>query len=146
MYRKKRGLFLVLVLACLLPSAAPGQAVFLARKAVGLISRVADQARGHETASVLLEADAAKVFAAAVTTLREKPNLELISLEDTAKTVSFRHAGQAVTLKVVRLHDDIAQILVLSTGPGAQSNTSYVITAILRICRELRVHCEPCTE
>jgi hypothetical protein len=146
MTNKARGFFLALVVVLLFPSAAPGQAVFLARKAVGVISRIADQARGHETASVLLEADAAKVFAATQKIIREKPDAQLISQDEISRTVSFKYKGQTVTLKVARLQDDLAQILVLSSGWDGQADSSYVIDGILRICKEFGVHCSPCAD
>jgi hypothetical protein len=146
MVKKTKGLLLAWIVVLLFPSMASGQAVFLARKAVGVISRIADQARGHETASVLLEADANKVFSAAVKIINEKPSVQLVSQDVVSRTISFRHDGQAITLKVSRLQDDLAQILVLASGWDGQPDTSYVINGILRICKEMGVHCSVCID
>jgi hypothetical protein len=141
MFKKTQGLFLGLALLFLLPSVVPGQAVFLARKALGLISRIADQAQGHETASVLLEADANKVFAAAERIIREKPENEILSKNEAERSISFRHGDRAITLKVARLQDDLTQILVVSSGGNSPQDTTYVVDGILRICKEVGANC-----
>ncbi len=133
-------------MALLFPSVAPGQAVFLARKALGLISRISDQARGHESASVLLEADADKVFLKARKIIAEKPENEILSTDKESRSISFKHGGQTITLKVARLQADLAQILVLSSGGDSPQNTTFVINGILRICSEVGVHCSVCKE
>lgn len=141
MFKKRKGFFLGLVVLLLFPSVAPGQAVFLARKALGLISRIADQTHGHETASVLLEADADKVFAAAEKIIRKKPENEILSTNERDRSISFRHASLAITIKVARLQDDLAQILVVSSGRNTPQDTDYVVNGILRICKEAGAHC-----
>ncbi|MFO7599428.1 MAG: hypothetical protein R6X27_06415 [Candidatus Desulfacyla sp.] len=141
MFKKAKGVILGLVILLLFPSVAPAQAVFLARKALGLVSRIADQAQGHETASVLLEADADKVFTAAERIIREKPENEILSKDAAERSISFRHGDRAITLKVARLQDDLAQILVVSSGGNTQQDTDYVVNGILRICKEVGAHC-----
>jgi hypothetical protein len=141
MFKKTQGLFLGLALLLLFPSVVPGQAVFLARKALGLISRIADQAQGHETASVLLEADANKVFTAAERIIREKPENEILSKNEAERSISFRHGDRAITLKVARLQDDLTQILVVSSGGNSPQDTTYVVDGILRICKEVGANC-----
>ena len=90
---KTRGILLGLIIILAFPSIAPGQAIFLAKKALGLVSRITDQFHGHETASVLLEADANKVFRVAERTIRENPANEIISAEKTSRTISFNTMG-----------------------------------------------------
>jgi len=143
---KTRGVFLGLVILLLFPSVVPGQAVFLARKALGLISRIADQTHGHETASVLLEADANKVFAASERIISEKPQNQILSRDAADRSISFRHDGMAITLKVEQLQDDLAQILVVSSGGNTPQDTTYVVNGILRICKEVGVHCSTSNE
>ena len=141
MFKKTKGFFLGLVVLFLFPSVVPGQAVFLARKALGLISRIANQVHGHVTASVLLEADADKVIAAAKKIILEKPENEILSTNEADRPISFRHAGLAITIKVVRLQDDLTQILVVSSGRNTPQDTDYVVNGILRICKEVGTHC-----
>ncbi|MDZ7697526.1 MAG: hypothetical protein U5R49_11590 [Deltaproteobacteria bacterium] len=139
---KKAGvLFLGLIILCLFPSVVSGQAVFLARKALGLISNVVDQVHGHQTASVLLEADADKVFTAAEKIIRQKPENEILSTDKAERSISFRHDGLAITLKVARLQKDLAQILVVSSGDNTPQDTDYVVNGILHVCNEAGAHC-----
>ena len=146
MFTKTKGLFLGLVILLIFPSVAPGQAVFLARKALGLISKIADQAQGHQTASVLVEADANKVFVAAERIIREKPENEILSKNEADRSISFRHDGRAITLKVARLQDDLTQILVVSSGGDTPQDTTYVVDGILRICKEVGADCRTSNE
>jgi hypothetical protein len=141
MVKKTKGLLLGMVILLLCPSVAPAQAIFLARKALGLVSHIVDQGQGHETASVLLEADATKVFEAAERIIREKPENEILSKNAAERSLSFRHGGRAISLKVTRLQDDLAQILVVSSGGNTQQDTDYVVNGILRICKEVGAHC-----
>lgn len=138
---KTRGILLGLIIILAFPSIAPGQAIFLAKKALGLVSRITDQFHGHETASVLLEADANKVFRVAERTIRENPANEIISAEKTSRTISFKHNGFAITLKVAGLQEDLAQILVVSSGNNTSRDTDYAVNGILRVCKELGAHC-----
>ena len=48
MFMKTRGILAVLIVLLAFPSMAPGQAFFLAKKALGLVSRITDQFHGHE--------------------------------------------------------------------------------------------------
>ena len=146
MFKKTKGLFLGLVVLFLFPSVAPGQAVFLARKALGLISRIADQTHGHETASVLLEADADKVFAAAERIIRKKPENEILSTNKGDRSISFKHGGLGITIKVARLQDDLTQVLIVSSGRNTPQDIVYVVNGILRICKEVGAHCWPSNE
>ncbi len=146
MFKKTKGLFLGLVVLFLFPSVAPGQAVFLARKALGLISRIADQTHGHETASVLLEADADKVFAAAERIIRKKPENEILSTNKGDRSISFKHGGLGITIKVARLQDDLTQVLIVSSGRNTPQDIDYVVNGILRICKEVGAHCWPSNE
>jgi len=141
MCKKARVLVPGLIILFLFPSVAPGQAVFLARKALGLVSTVIDQVHGHQTASVLLEADADKVFTAAENIIRQKPENEILSTNASQRSISFRHAGLAITLKVARLQKDLAQVLVVSSGRNTPQDIDYVVNGILRICKEVDAHC-----
>lgn len=141
MFLKTRGIVLGVAVLLLFPSIAPAQAVFLARKALGLISRITDDVHGHETASVLLEGDADKVFSAAERIIRKKPENTILSTNQADRFISFKHGSLAISLKVARLQDDLAQILVVSSGGNTKQDTTYVINGILHICEEVGAHC-----
>ncbi len=141
MFKRTKSLFLGLIVLFLFPSVAPGQAVFLVKKALGLISHIADQTHRHETASVLLEADADKVFTSAEKIIRKKAENEILSTDTGDKSISFRHGDQAISIKVVRLQDDLTQVLVVSSGNNTPRDTDYVVNGILRICKEVDAHC-----
>lgn len=138
---RKKALIIGLLGLFLFPSMVSAQWVFLGRKALGLVSRIADQVHGHESASVLLEADADKVFGAAERIVRERPQNQILSADQAERTLSFKHGGRAITLKVERLQDDLAQILVVSSGGDTPQDADYVVNGILRICKEVGAHC-----
>jgi len=141
MFLNGKGIVLGMAMLLLFPSIAPAQAVFLARKALGLISQIADDVHGHETASVLLEANADKVFSAAERIIRKKPENTILSTNPADRFISFKHGSLAISLKVARLQEDLAQILVVSSGGNTPQETSYAISGILRICQEVGAHC-----
>ena len=57
---------------------------------------------------MLLEADANKVFTATERIIREKPENQIILKDEASRTLSFKHNGLAITLKVVRVQGNVA--------------------------------------
>lgn len=58
-----------------------------------------------------------------------------------ARSISFKHSGQAITLKVAPLQEGLTQILVVSSGEETPQDTSYAVNGILRICKEVGANC-----
>ncbi|MCX5829626.1 MAG: hypothetical protein NTV58_16775 [Deltaproteobacteria bacterium] len=96
----------------------------------------------QEVASVILEADADKVYAKSLKVVQENKKLHIIASNDESRTINFTDGERNVVMKVSRFQNNIAQILVsaVSTSEKA-SNTSPVVDGILSVCQEINTRC-----
>jgi hypothetical protein len=146
--RKPARSCLMLAAILVILSARPSDAqwVFLARQGVKIINSLTSpsqspgQAQGAEAATVILDANADKVYNAAVKLLRENPDFKILWQEDAKRSIGFSKGEQAASMKVSSLNDNLSQILVAST-PGKPSGTSLVVEGILRVCKQMDVEC-----
>ena len=125
---------------------AYAQWAFLARRALGRIEHLASphkQGQTHEMATVLLEADATKVYKTAVNMILAKKHLLIDNLDETNRTIAFNDAQGFVSMKVVSLGDHVCQIMIGSTGAtaGEPTGTSLVVDTVLRVCKKMNVTC-----
>ena len=142
----QRIFVLMAALVFLFASLAQAQWVFVARKALKVINSVAGEIQSGgqgdavDAATVLLEADADKVYAVAVTLLRENPEMRVLSQDAPRRAIAFAKGEQSASLKVSRLDDTLAQILV--AGPaGKPGGASFAVEGILRVCHRMGVEC-----
>jgi hypothetical protein len=142
----RRILMLTVVFVLLSSSITHAQWVFVGRKAMKVITAIAgelqSQGQGHavDAATVLLEAEADKVYAAVVRFLQESPNARILSQDASKRTIAFARGDQSASMKVSRLDDRLAQILV--AGPaGKPGGTSFVVDGIMRVCQQMGVEC-----
>jgi hypothetical protein len=139
------GVFLAALLCY--AGVAQAQWVFLGRKALGVVNRVVSQGfekqgQGFDAASVLLEADADKVYDTAIDLLKGNPNFRITHRDDPSRTVEFTDGKTLVGLKVSHIEDKVSQILIGSTmTDGAPSSTPIVVDKVFQVCEKMGVHC-----
>jgi len=127
---------------------AQAQWVFLGRKALGVVNRVVSQGlekegHGYDVATVLLEADADKVYGTAIDLLKGNPRFTITHRDDRSRIIEFSDGKTLVGLKVSRLEEKISQLLIGSTViPGNPSSTPIVVDKVFRICEKMGVQCE----
>lgn len=145
---------LAFVLMLLSAHAAHAQWVFLARRGLQVIHSIASQAQsagqaqspgqnqgqGFDAATVMLEANASKVYNVAVKLVRENSDLQVLWQDDARQAIAFSRGDQSASLKVSSLNDNLSQILVASTY-GQSGGTSLVVEGILRVCKQMGVEC-----
>ena len=146
----KRILGLTAVLLLLSSSVAHAQWVFVARKALKTINSIAGQIQSPspspgqgqavDAATVLLEADADKVYATAVKLVKENPELQILWQDTPRRAIAFSKGDQSASMKVSRLDDNLSQILVAETY-GKSGGTSLVVERIMRVCQQMGVEC-----
>jgi len=148
----KRILGLTVVLLFLSSSVAHAQWVFVARKALKTINSIAgqiqspspspgqEQGQTVDAATVLLEADADKVYATAVKLVKENPELQILWQDTPRRAIAFSKGDQSASMKVSRLDDNLSQILVAETY-GKQGGSSLVVERIIRVCQQMGVEC-----
>ena len=148
-----RPVAIMFAMAALLASAAAqAQWVMLARHVVGRVEQMSQQAPtsngpSYDTAVVMLDAPADKVFATAVAAIRKAPGIRITNEDSAARLVQFTNETQIAGLKVSALGDNLSHILVSSAHTGPQPDAAALITQnILRVCQELKVECSRATQ
>ena len=126
---------------------AQAQWIFLGRKALGAVNRLTSQGhekagQGYDTATVLLEASADKVYSTAVDFLKGNPNVTINYREDAGRVIEFTDGKILAGMKVSKLEDNLSQLLISSTiTPGQPSGTSFVVEKVLKVCEKMGVPC-----
>jgi hypothetical protein len=139
-----------LVLSCL-STVADAQWVLLARRAVGRVEQMSQQSQqpngaNYDSAAVMLDAPADKVYAAVLTGLRNKPDLRITREDPAARLVQFTNGQQIAGIKVAALGDSLTHMLISSAHTGNQPDASaLVLNAVLRVCKDMSVECAPST-
>lgn len=146
-YPNRTALALALLIAILVPSTAPAQWVFVARKALGKIQTLTQKestgAPGYSVATVILEGRAERVYAAALKAVESSPKGRLTKQDPATHTLEFVAAGQVAGLRVSQVDSKKVQILIASAvSPGKPDATPAVVEATLRICKEMGAVCE----
>jgi len=122
----QRILLVTAILVVLSSSVAHAQWVFVARKALKVINNIAGEIQspgpGHavDAATVLLEADADKVYAVAVRLLHENPEVRVLSEDAPRRAIAFTKGAQSASMKVSRLDDNLSRSS-LREPPGNQA-------------------------
>ena len=143
----KRGILAIAAAALLLPVVAEAQAVFIARKAVQRIHRMAESGAngqpGYDFASVMLEAPADKVFAVALERAKNNRAVRIVMADPAARRLQVAQGDRLATLNVVEIGDQLSQLLIAGrTRPGEPAASSEVVAAVMRVCAELKKSCE----
>jgi hypothetical protein len=144
--RLQSGLILFAVAVLLASSAAEAQWVLLARRAVGRVEQMSQTQPStgvtYDTAVVLLDAPADKVYATALRRIKTAEGISITLQDDSARTIQFTNGQQIAGLKVSPLADDLSHIMISSAHSGSQPNAATLIQdSILRICKDMNVEC-----
>lgn len=132
----------------LVSSIAEAQWVMLARRAVGRVEQMSQQSpqqggANYDSAAVMLDAPAPKVYAAVLRGLQNNQQGLTITREDaSAMLVQFTNGQQIAGIKVSALGDDLTHMMISSAHTGNQPNAAaMVLNAVLRVCKDMNIEC-----
>ena len=131
-----------------LSSDADAQMVFLGRKALGKVRQLTGEMKGsqqpgYDVATVLLEARADKVYSTAVTVLQANKEWTITQKDDKSRSLEFSDGKRTAGMQVSFLDEYLSQLLVVSSvASGKTDTTSFVLDGVLRVCKEMGVHCQ----
>jgi hypothetical protein len=154
MIKVVRSVAIFLTVTLLLSGIASAQWAYVGRKALGKVRRFTSEVEmknsqqpGYDVATVLLEARADKVYSTAVTLLQTHKDWRITRKDDKSRTIEFSDGKLSAGMQINRLEDDLCQLLIVSTGtPGKTDPTSLVLNGVLRVCKEMGVHCQVADE
>jgi hypothetical protein len=132
--------------ATLTSSVAEAQWVLLARRAVGRVEQMSQQqpngGAAYDTASVMIEVPAEKVYAAAVRNVTAAQGITITEQSDPQRLLKFTNGVQIAGLQVNALSDNLSQLMITSAHSGNQQNAaSMIVDRVLKLCAELNVEC-----
>ncbi|MHB8108830.1 MAG: hypothetical protein ACYDHW_02230 [Syntrophorhabdaceae bacterium] len=148
-----------LVVFIFLSGTASSQWVYVGRKALGKVKQLTSEAddsdkktqaaagtqntaqSGYDAATVLLGAPAEKVYATAVNVLQSNKDFSVKKKDDKALSIEFIRGDFAAGMQITPLSEKLSQLLIVSSHPG-KTGSSIVLNGILRICKEMGIHCE----
>ena len=124
-------------------------AIFLARRVIGRVETMSQQApqssgASYDSAAVMLEAPAQKVFATAVDALKraQAQGITVTRVDNTEMLVQFTNGQQIAGMKISSLGDKLSHMLITSAHAGSQPNAAALVSdSVLRVCTEMKVEC-----
>ena len=145
-----RGGLAALSAVVLMSTVAEAQAaIFLARRVIGRVETMSQQSpkssgASYDSAAVMLEAPAQKVFAAAVDALKraQAQGITVTRVDTTELLVQFTNGQQIAGMKISSLGDKLSHMLITSAHAGSQPNAAALVSdSVLRVCSEMKVEC-----
>lgn len=140
------GFFLTVLL--LLSGVADAQMIFLGRKALGKVRQLTGEMKGsqqpgYDAATVLLEARADKVYSTAVNVMQANKDWTITRKDDKSRSLEFSDGKRTAGVQVSSLDEQLSQLLIVSSVTSGKTDaTSLVLNGVLRVCKEMGVHCE----
>ena len=141
-----RKLVLTCIVAVLMMSTVSSQAqwVMVARAVAGRVERMTDRSNdgsGFDVATVVLEANAEKVYETAIKSLSERPDVKITKQDAKKRMVQFTKGAQVASLQATPLGDKITQLVIASNLTPAPGTNSLVVEGVLKVCKEMNVDC-----
>jgi hypothetical protein len=137
----------VVTFLLLMTIASQAQWVAVAHAVSGRIQQMqqknANGPGGYDVATVVIEANAQKVYDTAIQRLQAHATaVKVIEQNARKRTVAFTNGTQTASLQANPLGDKLTQLVVASTLDSAEpSATSLVVKSIQNVCTELKVEC-----
>ena len=124
---------------------ANAQWVMVARAASGRIQQMSHKSangNGYDIATVVLEANADKVYSTALAGLKAHENIKITKNNDKKRQIEFTNGAQYASLQATPLGDKLSQLMIASNLADDQTSaTSLVLQAVLKVCKEMNVNC-----
>ncbi|MCE7528218.1 hypothetical protein [Polynucleobacter sp. IMCC 30228] len=123
------------------------QWIFAAKHIEGRINQLTqDDQNGKPTAqmaTVVLNAPASKVYATAINLAKQNQAITIVSQDASTLKLKVSENNKSITLKVVPLSDQSAEIMISASAPadGDASSTSTAAASILKICAQMNKKC-----
>ena len=148
MINRMKFITFLLAVFLFLSGIADAQMVFLGRKALGKVRQLTGEMKGsqqpgYDVATVLLEANAERVYSTAISVLAANKDWTITQRDDKSRSVEFSDGKRTAGVQVSYLDEHLTQLLIVSTVTSPRTDTtSFVLNSVLRVCKEMGVHCQ----
>jgi hypothetical protein len=143
---RKYFLASIAVLTLLTAIGAEAQWVMVARAVSGQIQRMSNKnsnGTGYDVATVVLMANADKVYETALTSLKTNhPDITITSSDAKKRVVKFSKGDQIASLQATPLGDKLTQLVIASNiVPTQPDATPVVVEGVMKVCKQMNVVC-----
>ena len=143
---RKCFLVSIAVLTLFAAVGAEAQWVMVARAVSGQIQRMSNQSAngaGYDVATVVLMANADKVYQTALTSLKTNhPEITINSSNAKKHEIKFSKGDQIASLQATPLGDKLTQLVIASNLlPAQQDATPIVVEGVMKVCKQMNVVC-----
>jgi len=144
MSRFKTVLAAVVTLVVLCPL-AQAQWVIVARAAAGQVERMHNKSKngtGYDVATVVLVANADKVYETAVKSIEAHPEVTVTDKNAKKREIKFSKGDQIASMQATSLGEKLTQLVVASNLNSSEpSATSIVVDGVMKVCKQMNVVC-----
>jgi hypothetical protein len=124
---------------------AEAQWVMVARAVSGRIQQMSNKPAngpGYDVATVVLTANADKVYQTAMKSLQARTDITITGSDAKKREVMFAKGAQVASMQANPLGDKLTQLVIASNLTDAQpSSASLVVQGVLHVCKEMNVVC-----
>ena len=102
----------------------------------------AAQGSSTSTATVLINQDAAMVYADAVKAIKQRGYTQITKQDDTKYFLEGTRKGKNATLQVAAVGSDQSRIMIIIENDKEAKDINEAVQALLQTCRQLGVQCQ----
>jgi hypothetical protein len=120
------------------------QWVAVAHAVAGRVQQMSDRSKdgsGFDVATVVLEANADKVYQTAIKNLSARSDLKITMQDAKKRMVQFTNGPQIASLQATPLGEKITQLVIASNLGPQPDPTSLVVQGVLHVCKDMNVEC-----
>jgi hypothetical protein len=125
--------------------AAQAQWVAVARAVSGRVQQMSNKSSngaGYDVATVVLMANADKVYQTALTMLKTNhPEITITSSDAKKHEIKFAKGVQVASMQATSLGDKLTQLVVASSLNPGQDATPLVVDGVMKVCKQMNVVC-----
>jgi hypothetical protein len=141
----RKSMLFAIAVVMLCNIAAQAQWVAVARAVSGRIQQMSnksDNGGGYDVATVVLMADAGKVYQTALTMLKTNhPDITITSSDAKKHEIKFAKGPQVASMQATSLGKDLTQLVVASSLNPGQDATPLVVDGVMKVCKQMNVVC-----
>ena len=142
--RKTMTVAVAFLVLCAGAISVQAQWVAVAHAVAGRVQQMSDRSKdgsGFDVATVVLEANADKVYQTAIRNLSARSDLKITKQDAKTRIVQFTNGQQIASLQATPLGEKITQLVIASNLAPPPDATSLVVQGVLHVCKDMNVEC-----
>ncbi len=141
---RKAVLALIAVASLFTTVAAQAQWVMVAKAVSGQVQRMSNKSSngaGYDVATVVLMANADKVYQTALASIQAHQDITITSSNAKSREIKFAKGDQVASMQATPLGDKLTQLVVASNLVGTPDATSLVVQGVMKVCDKMKIVC-----